>query len=147
MFLDSLRTLSFKYAKCIIPRNLMYLYILKSYYRLKVLYHAIPPFAMDLLQKGTEVFVVRVWSSGTVSKGSHKQVILQHVYLTDTANADGGMELTKLPWMRFYFLDFLKSRSSKTAQPTCGFQGLHGITDLENENSCVQKTPAPWRCI
>lgn len=55
MFLDSLRTLSFKYVKCIIPSNLTYLYILKSYYHLKVLYHTIPPFAMDLRQKGIEI--------------------------------------------------------------------------------------------
>lgn len=63
-----------------------------------------------------------------------KQVSFHHVYLTDTANADGGMELRKLPWMKFYFLDFLEGWSAKTAQPARGFQGLMAYTDFENES-------------
>lgn len=43
---------------------------------------------------------------------------------------------------------FLISWRVGAAQPACGFQGLRGIYrfwqwDL---NSCVQETPAPWRC-
>lgn len=142
MFLDSLRTLSFKYAKCIIPRNLMYLYILKSYYRLKVLYHAIPPFAMDLFKTVLRSCVVAVWSSGTIPKASHKQVSLQRVYLTDTANDDGGMELRKLPGWTFIFLiswrvgflDFLKGgRLAKQHNWLVVFKVSVAYTDFENE--------------
>jgi len=72
MFLDSLRTLSFKYVKCIIPRNLMYLYILKSYYHLKVLSHSIPQFTMDLRQKEIEISCCTGLLNGDYLQGQSK---------------------------------------------------------------------------
>lgn len=128
MFLDSLRTLSFKYVKCIIPSNLTYLFILKSYYHLKVLYHTIPPFAMDLRQKETEIscctsLMIRDYLQG--------QVILQRVYLTDITNVDGGMVLMKLPWMKFYFLNL--SRVGEVKQHNQIVVAMMACTYFQNE--------------
>lgn len=68
----------------------MYLYILKSYYHLEVLYHSIPQFTMDLREKEREISCYTGLLNGDSLQGLSKMGEFQCVYLTDIANAAGG---------------------------------------------------------
>lgn len=147
MFLDSLRTLSFKYVKCIIPSNLTYLYILKSYYHLKVLYHTILPFTMDLRQKRIEITCCTGLLNRDClqeqSKAGEFAVWLFNWY----CKCWWRVVLMKSPWVKVLFSPFVNR--DKTAQTACSFQYFHDIYTFRewDLHSHVREPPAPWSCI
>lgn len=111
----------------------MYLYILKSYYHLKVLYHAIPPFAMDLRQKGIEIshctsLIIRDYLQRQSQAGEFAACLFNWY-----CNADGEMVLMKLPWMKFYFLNLSRVGEAKQHNQLAVSKFSMVYTYLENE--------------
>lgn len=127
----------------------MYLYILKSYYRLKVLYHAIPPFAMDLLKKGIEVLcctslIIRDYLYGQSHKAGEFSSCLFNWY-SKCWWRDGAEEIALDEVLFSRFPGGLERQNSTTSSWFPRSHGIYRFWEWEL-NSCVRETPVPWRC-